>query len=524
MTERFPVAAIDVGTNSFHLLIASADPRRRDFKVLARRKEIVRLGEGAVDMKRLSPEAMNRALRVLRRFRAAAHAAGAPIRAVATSAVREALNQRTFLSRVRAETGIDLEVVSGVEEARLIYRAVQRALPVRDETILLFDIGGGSTEFLVGRRGEILYSNSLKLGAVRLTRRFFPDGRYTDRRLSDCRAFIRGTLSPVARSLSAFRWSRAVATAGTALTVAAITRRAEGRSGNDLNGVAIPAARLLATVDRIAAARTLRARLRIEGLDASRADIIVAGALILGEILSLLRPDRLTLSTAALREGILLDALDKRRLVRHLGDLTRLRYTSVQAWARTLRYEKPHAHHVARLALSLFDQTRRLHGLGPAARGYLEAAALLHDVGFFISHAQHHRHTYYLIRNAELFGFTEGEKEIIANVARHHRKSHPKPHHEGYARLARRERHLVRTLAGLLRVADGLDRSHTGKVKSVSCRRAGRHLRIVAQPRRTGAPLDLEVWGASRKKGLLEEALDVSVVIAPARVGAPAKR
>jgi exopolyphosphatase/guanosine-5'-triphosphate,3'-diphosphate pyrophosphatase len=191
------LAAIDIGTNSFHLIITEVETDTGNFKILGREREIVRLGSSSSDMKYLSRDAANRGIKTLKRFKALADAAGAQVRAVATSALREALNQDEFISQVRDEIGIKIEIASGYEEARFIYLGVLQSLPVFDNTVLLIDIGGGSTEFLVGQKRGILYDNSLKLGAIRLTQRFFPDGKYDNSAVKDCRKFIRGSMNPV---------------------------------------------------------------------------------------------------------------------------------------------------------------------------------------------------------------------------------------------------------------------------------------------------------------------------------------
>lgn len=514
MPKRNPcLAAIDIGTNSFHLVIARPDPARRQFRVIDREKERVRLGTGPGDMKRIVPDAMERGIRTLKRFRTLADAAGARVRAVATSAVREALNQRAFIDRAAREAGIRVEVASGLEEARLVYLGARHGLPPSARTALVVDIGGGSTEFVVGRNGRILYANSLKLGALRLTDRFFPGGKVTGRRVRACRAHVAGMLEPVARAARRFRIRAAVGTSGTVQAAAAMAARRRGdppRQG--LNGAVFGRRELERVVGQVLTAAAPGKRRGIPGLDPGRADILPAGLLVLEGVFEALGLARMTVSEYALREGILLDMMEKSRHAGRFHDPGNLRYRSVLALAEHFLYEERHARHVARLALSIFDQTRKLHGLGDAEREYLEAAAILHEVGFFVSSAQHHRHSYYLIRNAHLPGFTEEEKEILANVARYHRKSHPKPKHEGYARLDPGGRRLVARLAAILRIADGLDRSHAGRVRRVACRVGKRRVAFRLSAR---GPAELEAWGADRKKGLFEETFRRKAVILP---------
>jgi exopolyphosphatase/guanosine-5'-triphosphate,3'-diphosphate pyrophosphatase len=243
--------------------------------------------------------------------------------------------------------------------------------------------------------------------------------------------------------------------------------------------------------------------MEIEGMDPGRADIMPAGAIILEQIVLALGIKTLTVSEYSLREGILLDSIEKMHTKKPSMYLHNLRRSSVLHLAEIYHFEKQHALHVNNLALQLFDQTTYLHKLNGQAREYLEAAAILHEVGSFVSHTQHHRHSYYLIRNAELFGYTENEKEIIANVARYHRKSHPKLKHEGYDLLSNEDQVLVSKLAAFLRIADGLDRSHASHIQRVKIRKIGRNLRVRVFHTAKGHT-ELELWGANRKKQLFE--------------------
>ncbi len=506
------LAAIDVGTNSIHLVVAEGNADTGRFKVLDREKAMVRLGEGSTDMKHLSEDAMDRALLALRRFRMIADSRRATIRAVATSAVREALNQDEFLRRVKSETGITIEIASGFEEARLIHFGVLQALPIFNKKHLMVDIGGGSTEFLVGQQRKILYSNSLKVGAVRVTQRCFDGPKITHKSIEECSKYVRGMLNPICRSVRKHRCEIAVGTSGTIMNIAKIIKLQRGEDEDEsLNNFTFTRNELFGVIEQILEAGRPEDRARIEGMDPSRTDIIVAGAIILDQVFWELGLKAMTVSEFALREGIILDTLEKNHRNKRIGHLHDLRYTNVLHLAESLHYEKSHSHQVAKLAMAVFDQTKRLHRLGPPEREYLEAAALLHEVGLFVSHAQHHRHSYYLIRNSEMLGFTENEKEIIANIARYHRKSHPKLKHEGFRKLSPVDQALVKKLGSILRIADGLDRTHSSSIRDVRCRLKGRSIEF--QLRRVGKmPLELELWGAERKKELFEETFRAKVI------------
>jgi exopolyphosphatase/guanosine-5'-triphosphate,3'-diphosphate pyrophosphatase len=510
-TQKKNLAAIDIGTNSIHLIVAEIDPDTGRFRTLVRQKDLVRLGIGSTDMKYLSESAMDRALLSLRRFKKIADMLNAQVRAIATSAVREALNKDEFVRRVRTETGIRVEIASGVEEARLIHLGVLQALPVYKKRHLMMDIGGGSTEFLLGQERKVLFNNSLKLGAVRLTEKFFKTGKALAETVDECRNYVRGILSPVERGLHEFRFDVAIGSSGTITNLAQLISASKGNSPDmPMNGFTFTRKELTKAVGTILSCTSTEERSKIPGLDPARADIIVAGAVILEEIFAVLDLRSITISDFALREGIILDTIEKFYRKKRLDHLHDIRYASVLHIAENFQYEKNHARQVARLALQIFDQTEKLHHLGVNDRVYLEAAAMLHEVGLFISHAQHHRHSYYLIRNAELLGFTENEKEIVANIARYHRKSHPKVKHEGYNKLDAEEQEIVHKLASILRIADGLDRTHSGVVKDIRCRRLKDELTMtLLKNRHTGD--DLEIWGAERKKQLFEETYKIRV-------------
>jgi exopolyphosphatase/guanosine-5'-triphosphate,3'-diphosphate pyrophosphatase len=251
-------------------------------------------------------------------------------------------------------------------------------------------------------------------------------------------------------------------------------------------------------------AKTTRQLAEIPGMEPSRADIVVAGALIVEQIFAELQLSSLTVSDYALREGILVDSIEKLHLPGGVDYLHNIRENSVLHLAETFHYEKQHSQHVAKLAVKLFNCTKHVHGLGTQELEYLEAAAILHDIGFFISHAQHHRHSYYLIRNSELLGFTENEKEIIANVARYHRKSHPKTKHEAFVHLSNDEQQIIKVLASILRVADGLDRSHMSLIEDITVRFEKRRI-VLMLNKRDRRKTELEIWSAGRKKLLMEE-------------------
>lgn len=521
------IAAVDIGTNSFHLVVArSSEPGR--FEVIAREKEMVRLGSGAPDMKELDPAAIERGVAALRRMRQVAEIHDASLVAVATSAVREAENAREFLHRAKAEAGVSVDVITGLEEARLIYLGVLQALPVFDRRTVLVDIGGGSTEVLLGHKGDVLVAGSLKLGAIRLTRRFFRTDTLHPAALDACRRYVRAALVPLAREVLAQGFDVAVGTSGTIESVAEIIRAARKDDTpvpRTLNGFEFTRAEVADAVRRLVDAGTVEERLRIKGIDERRADIILGGAVVLEQAMDVLGVDVMVLSDYALREGVLLDALQRRHgsARHHLHDLRR---QSVEHLADLMDDDRAHSARVAALALELFDLTRglELHDLGDDSRELLEAAALLCNVGTFVSHDSHHKHSYYVIRNSDhLMGFTDPEIELMAVVARYHRKGEPKASHPEFSLLSPDDQRRVRVLAGLLRVAIALDRTHAGVVAGLSAEVRGkdgdRRLVVEATPVEVdGSPADLslELYTSEDRKGLLEQVLDLRVEVVQA--------
>jgi exopolyphosphatase/guanosine-5'-triphosphate,3'-diphosphate pyrophosphatase len=520
------LAAIDIGTNSFHLVVARVGDDGK-LEVVAREKEMVRLGSGAADMKELLPEAIDRGIDALKRMRQIAQIHGATVHAVATSAVREAENASEFIERAWDEAGVHVEVVTGIEEARLIHLGVLQAVPVFDKRLVLVDIGGGSTEILVGERGEVLAAGSVKVGAIRLTRRFFRSERLHPAAVDACRRAIRAALAPMVRDVHRVGFEVAVGSSGTIEAVAALVQaRRDQPPPRTFNNFELTRKEVKAVVKEIVAADTIEARRELPGMDERRADIILAGSLILEQAMTELGIDRMIVSDYALREGVLLDALQRERgaALHHLHDVRR---KSVQRFAELMDPDTEHSAHVARLALQLFDQTRDLglHTIDPQYRELLEAAALLANVGLFISHDRHHKHSYYVIRSSDrLTGFTDHEIELIALVARYHRKSPPKATHPEFAALTPEDQHVVRTLAGLLRIAIALDRTHAALVERVNCevlgKRKERTLVIEAVPCRQDADLSLELYSASERKDLLEDVIGCSVAVVEAMVTA----
>jgi len=509
------LAAIDVGTNSFHLIVVKTK-ETGDFEIIDREREVIRLGEGSSgNIKYIKPEVFGRAIATLKRFKGIADSHNAVIRAVATSAVREAYNKNEFIQAVLEKTGIEIEVISGYEEARLIYLGTMKAVPIFNKKALVIDIGGGSTEFLIGLKGNSLYSISLKIGAVRLTEKFFPDHIITDSKIEDCKKWIEVEMVQAVSMIKKTGFSICVGSSGTIMSTGSIIqakRKGITSIANILNNFEFTRKELEYVKEEILSKKTVARRERIPGLDAKRADIAPAGIIILSTIFQLLNLNTITISGYALREGIILDSLQKLHADSSMPNLSDIRNESVRHLAESCKYDHQHCKHIAKLSVDFFDQIKNLHNLKDGCKEYLYAAAMLHDVGYHISHTNHHQHSFYIIKNSELLGFNENEISIIAHTARYHRKSHPKSRHEDFNLLSPATQEIVKKLSAILRVVDSLDRTHKRIVQSVECRVKNNKVELNLKINKNGNP-EIELWNLERRKGLFEEVFDKKLIV-----------
>ena len=515
-TEARIFAAIDIGTNSIRLAVVRSEANQK-ITTLAQHREVARLGEGEFATDRMTPDAIRRGALVCAKFAEVARGFGATeIVAFATSAVREAENRDEFIERVRDEAGIEVRVISGVEEARLIWLGVSSGFDLGDRKAVEIDIGGGSTEVIVGNAQEHLLLDSVKLGAVRLSDRFFPgDGAVSDAAFGTAQAYVRGIASPVARRVRELGFDFAMGSAGTinALGEIVARNRNDGSSGAAGRNVTF---RLSELRDATAMLRrlTLEERRRVPGMDAARADIILGGAAIIETLLEDFGAEKITVSDRGLRDGILLDHLFREEGAKQHFQTMSVRRRSILHLARACDYDAEHAAHTAFLSLRLFDELQRLHEheFSEDARELLDYAAITHDIGAFLSHSNHQKHAYYLIRNSDLLGFNDTELDIIANVALYHRKGFPKKKHANLAELSREERREVSVLASLLRIAEGMDRGHLGTVKDVRLTREENPRRFVLT---LVSPADcqLEIWGVHNNRDLFEDTFEAPLTV-----------
>ncbi|MEB3341121.1 Ppx/GppA phosphatase family protein [Okeania sp.] len=514
------LAAIDMGTNSLHLVVVKIDPKFPTFTIIERDKETVRLGD-CEPKGNLKPEVMDKAIATLERFQKIAEGANAEqIITVATSAVREAPNGKEFLKRIAKELDLYVNLISGKEEARRIYLGVLSAMEFNNQPHIIIDIGGGSTELILGDSKTSRTLSSTKVGAVRLTKEFVTTDPINESEFAYLQAYSRGLLErpteELLANLNKDEKPRLVGTAGTIESLATI--HAYEKLGNvptPLGGYQFSFAELKELVNKLRKL-SISERLEIPGMSEKRAEIILGGAVVLQEAMSLLGMESITVCESSLREGVIVDWMLNHGLIDD-----RLRFQSSIRQRNTLKIAQKYqvnienGERVASLALHLFDQTQGLlHNWGYEERELLWSAAILHNCGVYVSHSAHHKHSYYLIRNGELLGYSEIEIEIIANLARYHRKTLPKKKHEHYHNLPKKYQQLVSELSALLRLAVALDRRQIGAIANVKCQlnKNKQEFHLWLRPADPEDDCALELWSLEYKKEAFEKEFGLKLI------------
>jgi len=517
-------AALDIGTNSVRLAVVDLHSDGT-WETVASQKEVVRLGEGEFigGHARLTPAAMHRTVRVLSRFADVAQGYGAEhVVTLATAASREAVNQVDFVEAVRKATSgfLDVRVISGHEEARLIYLGIRSGIDLpRREKALFLDIGGGSSELVVGDNHGYQFLDSLKLGAIRLTNQLLGDhqGPVNSALWTKLQARIKSTLAPSAREIAQRGFTRMYGSSGTIMSLAEIAARRSRPSGD-----APPTMRnfeltldTLAGIVQTLSRMSVDERRKVPGLSPERADIIIGGAAILQTVMETVGAQSIFISDRGLREGIIVDHFVRRDPHRASTIQESVRLRSIHALMRRCGVDEHHALHIQGLALSLFDQTFALglHEL-TSARELLDYAAMLHDCGLFISHTNHHLHSYYLIRNSEILGFNDIEIEIMAQIAYYHRKAPPRKRHQQFARFTQKQQDAVKVLSCCLRLAEALDRGHLASVNGTRLEYRGKGKSVTMDvDTATGVDTSLEIWAVEGQAEVFEKAFGVPLEI-----------
>ena len=512
------IAAIDIGTNSFHLLVAAVDPKLRTFRIIQAEKATTRLGERDPETGELTEAAMQRGLETLRQFRdlAASHRVEQIVTA-ATSAVREAPNGRDFLQTILDDLGMEVDLVSGPEEARLIYLGVLSGMPFGDRPHLLLDIGGGSTELILADGRDARALTSTRVGAVRLQRDFVRDDPMPPQRRSFLQAFIQGSLEPavdkVRRRIKPGETPVLVATSGTAMAIGSLAASEEERPPRKLHGYRVTRQRLDNVVDRLIT-MTPAQRRELAPINDRRAEIIVPGALILQTTMKMLGVGEFVLSERALREGLIVDWMLRQGLLEdRFSFQSSIRQRTVLHQVQRFAVNQSRAERVASHALSLYDATRGvMHDDSGEGRELLWAAAMLHTCGQHINISAYHKHTWYLIRHGELLGYSEAEHLMVAAIARYHRRSLPKKRHESWQLVATRDnRRCVHQMALLLRLAAALDRRPEPVISALRIHAVKGSLDLEIVPERVNQNVSLEQWSLEGCAEVVKEAVGVNL-------------
>lgn len=506
--EDVRIAAVGIGSNSIRQIVADVSPGG-EIRIIDEMKAAPRLGEGVGETGRLSESAIRNALDALLRMATLTRQMGAVrTEAVATSAVRDADNGAEFIAAVHDTTGLTVRILDGDEEALLSYRSALAHFDLAAGRAVVMDIGGGSLELALSADGLLDGLMSFPFGAIRLTEQFFDNSRGR-KELDSLRNFVRKELRG---SVSRRDWhgSQLIGSGGTFTNLAGMILARQGIArASSVHGTVVTRADLEHILDLLQGMSPSE-RHAVRGLSPARADIIIAGLAVAAEVMARLEAREMVVSAFGIREGLLLEAA---RVAPVVADAGEARERSVLQLAERSHYEAPHARQVQRLSLKIFDPLAEALELGASDRQVLSDAALLHDIGYHINFEAHHKHSYHLIIHAELLGMTPAERVMVANVARYHRGAPPRREHRGYAGLDRQLRRRIKRLAGILRVADGLDRGHAGAVEDIHVELTRSALEIRAIPAAESYDLRLELWGAARKSGLLEEVLGVPVHI-----------
>ena len=523
-------ACIDMGTNSFHMIVCRAKASKDGFEVISRVKEAVPFFRKSLVNHYIDDVALDAATEILDGMLKHARARGANnIIAVATSAVRESRNGSSALDTIRQRLALDARTISGKEEARLIYLGVLFSMPDLNDKFAIIDIGGGSTEIIAGDRKSTHFSESYKLGAARLTQRFFRKSKPTQETIRELKDEVRGKIKPAVATLEALGGcNKLIGTSGTVQALAKLDRVQVGRRNESLNGWILPIERLEDIVDHISE-NYIRST-RVKGVSPDRSQTVLAGSIVLLQTMRSLGASELTVCTSALREGVVVDRFIQTGWLKvGLEHHREPRSASVYELLEKYNIDAEHPEQVAFLAQQLFEETRGvLHDYSEKVSHILWSAAMLHDIGVHISRNGHHKHSYYLIRHGGLLGHSEEEVSMIASVARYHRGAEPKDSHVAWNSLQESSKLVVRDLAAFLRVAEALDRSHRQVIKSMKVAvsyneksRKSKSSKNKSTPKaislvpavRKGENCLAEAWALGNKKTLFEQTFNVELDI-----------
>lgn len=504
------IAAIDLGTNSFHAVIVDIFSDG-SFRKVDDLKEMVQLAKGGLG-KRLADAAFKRGIEALRKIKVLCDSYGSEkILAYATSAIREAENGGEFIQRSIDELGIKINAIPGSMEAELIGYAVQHGVKLDEEPVLMVDIGGGSVEFILANHKEFFFLASRKIGVSRMMDILRPSDPISKEDIGKLEAHYTQELKEIEEALKKYPTKTIIGSSGTMQNIALMIANRKGLSTtvtlNELEFSAKDFEEFYTHFIKL----DHKNRLKVSGFDTKRVDFINTGVVLVHLLINKFGFDKVKISIQALREGIIIRYLKKNMIgIPWSAEFSDPRRRSVFELLRKCNWHEDHSRHVAKLSRILFDELKQELGLLEEDRELLEYASYLHDIGYYISHSKHHKHALYIIRHSDLMGFRENEIEIIANVSRYHRRSTPKKRHDEYWKLKPPVRARIKKLAAILRVADGLDRSHYQNVQELKVEITGTELILTIK---TIDEPHLEIWGAMRKSHLLREVVGRKIVI-----------
>jgi exopolyphosphatase/guanosine-5'-triphosphate,3'-diphosphate pyrophosphatase len=489
-------AAVDIGANSVRLKIARLTSPQRRLEAVHEDREVTRLGESVFRTGLLSPQAMAHTIRVLQRFHKSAQSYGADsVRVVGTSALRECRNAPAFIDWVRSATGWRLEVITGLEEGRLIHLALISSLKSPDYRMLLIDLGGGSCELTVSDHGQIRHMFSLPLGAVRLTQEFLHRDPPRKKELERMRGLVAEEVGRVERQIAADGPQVTMATSGSAAALSVLWTSRHGAAGNTVPTTAI--VRIAQELARIPEPD----RMKLPGIGTRRAEIVIAGATVFAELMQTLRLPAFRYSPLGLREGLIAQMIaDYDRGTRFHRQIESQRWNSLLALGKHYGADLKFANRVRALALELFAGLKSIHRLPPEYAEWLSAAAMLQEVGSFINRTGRRRHTYYVISHSEIFGYTVHQRRIIAAIARYVGRSRPSPESRPMRALTVEEHERVPKAVALLRLARALDQGRKGNVKQIRVRVRAEAVNLEMAVGRNGA--ELELWALEKERRL----------------------
>lgn len=504
-------AAIDIGSNSVRMM--AAEVNHGETNILAQDRQVTRLGESVFREGRVSKDALDFLCATLARMSAVYNKLNVDgVRAVATSAVRDANNQQEFLQRTSTAIGANVEVISGSEEARLIHLGVEARWPRPKERTLTIDVGGGSAELIISQNGQLIDSVSKPLGAVRVTEVFLKSDPIRSEELHRLDAYIGEKLGPFLQAHSAGRFDRVLGTSATAAAIVCAVNQIPRPKRDEADRLRAGANQIRDLLTALTGS-DLAARRKMTGIGPKRAEIITGGTAVFLRALEMFGQRSLYYCAAGVRDGVIADLI-ARGVGRERSQLSREQRALAESMAKRYGVSMKHVRHVAFLAHRLFEILQPVHQLAPPTGKLLEAAGYLHDIGHFVSNTGHHKHSAYLVANSDMPGFTGKERMTIAALCRFHRKSMPQPRHSHFGELDADSKRIVMALAPLLRLADALDRGHEQKVRNISSALRDGNLSVIVE---ADTDADLEIWAANEAANAFRESYATSIALVRAK-------